>query len=48
MVQNELLSFGGGGNSVAMSIVLVEQGWRGPIVFADTGGGAGRASSNWT
>lgn len=34
----ELLSFGGGVNSVAMSVLLVERGWRGPIVFADTGG----------
>jgi len=34
----EMISFGGGVNSVAMTIMLVEQGWRGPIVFADTGG----------
>jgi len=34
----EMLSFGGGVNSVAMTILLVEEGWRGPIVFADTGG----------
>jgi hypothetical protein len=31
------LSFGGGVNSVAMTIMLVNEGWRGPIVFADTG-----------
>jgi len=35
---SEVISFGGGVNSVAMTIGLVEQGWRGPIVFADTGG----------
>jgi len=34
----EMISFGGGVNSVAMTIMLVEDGWRGPIVFADTGG----------
>lgn len=33
----EMLSFGGGVNSVAMAILLIEQGWRGPIVFADPG-----------
>jgi len=33
----EMISFGGGVNSVAMTIMLVEGGWRGPIVFADTG-----------
>lgn len=33
----ELISFGAGVNSVAMTIVLVNDGWRGPIVFADTG-----------
>jgi len=33
----EMISFGGGVNSVAMTIMLAEQGWRGPIVFADTG-----------
>jgi 3'-phosphoadenosine 5'-phosphosulfate sulfotransferase (PAPS reductase)/FAD synthetase len=33
----EMISFGGGVNSVAMTIMLIEQGWRGPIVFADTG-----------
>ena len=37
-VMREMISFGGGINSVAMTIMLVEQGWRGPIVFADTGG----------
>jgi len=35
---SEMISFGGGVNSVAMTIMLVEGGWRGPIVFADTGG----------
>ena len=31
------ISFGGGVNSVAMTILLVNEGWRGDIVFADTG-----------
>ncbi len=31
------ISFGGGVNSVAMTIMLVNEGWRGPIVFAETG-----------
>lgn len=34
---SELISFGGGVNSTAMIILLVNEGWRGPIVFADTG-----------
>jgi 3'-phosphoadenosine 5'-phosphosulfate sulfotransferase (PAPS reductase)/FAD synthetase len=34
---SELVSFGGGINSTAMTILLVNEGWRGPIVFADTG-----------
>lgn len=34
----EMISFGAGVNSVAMTIMLVEQGWRGPLVFSDTGG----------
>jgi len=33
----EMISFGAGVNSVAMTIMLVNDGWRGPIVFADTG-----------
>jgi len=33
-----MISFGGGVNSVAMTILLVNEGWLGPIVFADTGG----------
>ena len=33
----ELISYGGGVNSTAMTIMLVNDGWRGPIVFADTG-----------
>lgn len=32
------ISLGGGISSTAMTIMVVEQGWRGPIVFADTGG----------
>jgi len=31
------ISFGGGVNSVAMTIMLVNDGWHGPIVFAETG-----------
>jgi len=34
----EMISFGGGINSTAMTILLVNEGWQGPIVFADTGG----------
>lgn len=34
---SELISFGAGVNSTAMTIMLVNEGWRGPIVFADTG-----------
>jgi 3'-phosphoadenosine 5'-phosphosulfate sulfotransferase (PAPS reductase)/FAD synthetase len=34
---SELISFGGGVNSTAMAIMLVNEGWRGPIVFSDTG-----------
>ena len=34
---SEMISFGAGVNSVAMTIMLVEDGWRGPIVFADPG-----------
>jgi len=32
-----MISFGAGVNSVAMTIMLVEQGWRGPVVMADPG-----------
>jgi len=35
---SEMISFGGGVNSVAMTLLLLEEGWRGPIVFADPGG----------
>ena len=31
------ISFGAGVNSVAMTIMLVNDGWHGPIVFSDTG-----------
>lgn len=34
----DMISFGVGVNSVAMIILMVEDGWRGPIVFADTEG----------
>jgi len=34
---SEMISFGAGVNSVAMTIMLVNKGWHGPIVFADTG-----------
>lgn len=33
----EALAFGGGINSVALTILLVNEGWTGDIVFADTG-----------
>ncbi len=33
----EILSFGGGVNSTALAILLVNRGWRGHIVMADTG-----------
>ncbi|MFA6315716.1 MAG: phosphoadenosine phosphosulfate reductase family protein [Candidatus Paceibacterota bacterium] len=32
-----MVSFGGGINSTALVIYLAEQGWRGDVVFADTG-----------
>lgn len=32
-----VLSYGGGVNSTALAILLVNAGWRGEIVFADTG-----------
>ena len=34
---SEVISFGAGINSTAMTIMLVNAGWRGPIVMADTG-----------
>jgi len=34
---SEMLSLGAGLNSVALAIILANQGWEGPIVFADTG-----------
>ncbi len=34
----EMLSYGGGVNTVAMTHRLVNEGWRGAIVMADTGG----------
>ena len=34
---DNLISFGAGVNSTAMTILLVNEGWRGPVVFADTG-----------
>ena len=33
----EFLSFGAGVNSTALAILAVNDGWRGEIVFADTG-----------
>lgn len=33
----EMISFGAGWNSTAMTILLVNEGWCGPIVMADTG-----------
>ena len=32
-----VLSYGGGVNSTALAILAVNEGWRGPIVFSDTG-----------
>ena len=32
-----VLSFGAGVNSVALTILLAQRGWYGPVVFADTG-----------
>ena len=32
-----MLSFGAGVNSTALAILLINEGWKGPIVFADTG-----------
>jgi len=34
---NDCISFGGGVNSVAMTVLMVNEGWRGPVVMADTG-----------
>jgi len=34
---SDCISFGGGVNSVAMTVLMVNEGWRGPIVMADTG-----------
>lgn len=33
----EYLSFGGGINSTALAIVAIKDGWRGKIIFSDTG-----------
>jgi len=33
-----MISLGVGVNSVAMAVMLIQQGWRGPVVFANTGG----------
>ena len=33
----DILSFGAGVNSVALAILVINQGWRGKIVFSDTG-----------
>ena len=34
---SDCISFGGGVNSVALTVLLVSEGWRGPIVMAATG-----------
>lgn len=34
---SDLISYGAGVNSTALAILMVNEGWRGPIVFADTG-----------
>lgn len=33
----DILSFGGGVNSVALAIMAINEGWHGEVVFADTG-----------
>lgn len=33
----EVLSYGAGVNSTALAILLINEGWHGPLVFADTG-----------
>jgi hypothetical protein len=35
-LDGRVLSFGGGVNSVALVILLANEGWKGPIVFAET------------
>lgn len=37
MQTEETLSYGAGCNTAAMAAKLIENGWRGPIAFADTG-----------
>ncbi len=37
MVEANPVCFGGGVNSTALVILLAQQGWRGPVLFADTG-----------
>jgi hypothetical protein len=34
---NQVISYGAGVNSTAMAIMLINQGWKGQIVFSDTG-----------
>lgn len=34
---SDLISYGAGVNSTALVILMVNEGWRGPIVYADTG-----------
>jgi len=36
-ISNIPVSFGGGVNSTALVILLAQRGWRGPVLFADTG-----------
>jgi len=33
----DIISYGGGVNSTAMTILLVQEGWRGPILYGETG-----------
>jgi hypothetical protein len=35
--EGRVVSYGGGVNSTALVILLVGEGWRGPVVFSDTG-----------
>jgi len=37
MKTSDILSYGAGVNSTALAILLINQGWRGEIIFADTG-----------
>jgi len=36
-MDSEIISYGGGVNSTALAIMLINEGWKGVIVFSDTG-----------